>query len=179
MQSLLKDSRGGLSRTSSAQPIENFTQAEMPVARKCKCKAFTLIELLVVVAIIAILTALLVPSVQAAREQAHLTICLSNQRNLALAMGMYVDVFEGYLPGSPNTSGVGPRQFPPDTTVATSAFDYASPLLDFLNTTAPDNRARRQELTRLGVFKCPSNNYESAPWSGPEFIADAADFTTS
>ena len=54
-----------------------------------------------------------------------------------------------------------------------------SPLLGFLNISAPANRARRQELTRLGVFKCPANRYESAPWSGPEFIPDAADFTTS
>ncbi len=131
-------------------------------------------------AIIAILTALLVPSVQAAREQAHLAVCLSNQRNLALAMRMYVEVFEGYLPGSPNTSGVGPRQYPPDTTVATNAFDYASPLLAFLNTPVPANRARRQELTRLGVFKCPSNDYESTPWhNSTDFIADADDFTTS
>ena len=151
----------------------------MPVVSKCKCRAFTLIELLVVVAIIALLASLLVPTVQAARDQAKLTLCLTNQRNLAVAMRMYLDSFDGYLPGSPNTSGVGPRQYPPDTAVATSAFDYASPLLGFLNISAPANRARRQELTRLGVFKCPSNSYESAPWSGPEFIPDAADFTTS
>lgn len=142
--------------------------------------AFTLIELLVVVAIIAMLAGLLVPALQDARARAQLALCLTNQKNLALAMRLYADSFNDALPGSPNTSGVGPRQSPPETTVATNAFDYASPLLSFLNTAVPANRADRQELTRLGVFKCPSNNYESTPWhNSTDFIADAADFTTS
>ena len=162
MQSFPEDSRGGPSLSATLRAV-----------------GFTLIELLVVVAIIALLTSLLVPAVQAARDQAKLTLCLTNQRNLALAMRLYVDCFNGALPGSPNTSGVGPRQAPPETAVATNAFDYASPLLGFLNISAPANRARRQELTRLGVFKCLSNSYESVPWSGPEFIPDAADFTTT
>ena len=141
--------------------------------------AFTLIELLVTVAIIALLTSILVPAIDKAHGLAQQTQCQSNQRNIALAMRMYIDSFNGYLPGSPNTSGAGPRQPTPDTTVATNAFDYASPLLGFLNTSVPANRADRQELTRMGVFKCPANSHESVPWSGPEFIPDAADFTTS
>ena len=140
---------------------------------------FTLIELLVVVAIIALLASLLVPAMEKARGMAQQTQCLVNQHNIALAMCMYVDSFNGYLPGSPNTSGAGPRQDPPDTAVATNAFDYASPLLGFLNMSVPANRADRQELTRLGVFKCPANNYQAEPWIGYQSIPDAADFTTS
>ena len=94
-------------------------------------------------------------------------------------MRFYVDSFDGALPGSPNTSGVGPRQTPPDTTLATNAFDYASPLLAFLNTDVLLNRARRQELTRLGVFKCPANSQQAEPWTGWQSIPDAADFTTT
>ncbi len=179
MQPFPKDSRGGLSPAIPARHIGSFTQAEMPVVSKCKCRAFTLIELLVVVAIIALLTSLLVPAVQAARDQAKLTLCLSNQRNLAVAMHLYVDSFDAALPGSPNTSGVGPRQDPPDTTIATNAFDYASPLLAFLNTAVPPNRARRQELTRQGVFKCPANTQQAEPWTAYQLIPDAADFTTT
>ena len=165
MQLFLKDSLGGLSRAI--------------LARKCIRRAFTLIELLVVVAIIAILAALLVPSLRRARAQAQLAMCLSNQKNLAVAMRMYVDSFNDALPGSPNTSGVGPRQFPPDTTVATNAFDYASPLLAFLNTPVPANRARRQELTRQGIFKCPSDTERAEPWTGSQVVPDAADFSTT
>lgn len=144
--------------------------------------AFTLVEVLVTVSIIAVMAALLVPSLQEARELAHRTQCMANQHNLGLAMQLYVDSFSGCLPGSPNTSGVGPQQDPPDVVVATNAFDYASPLLCFLNSPVPENRARRQELTRLGVFKCPANNQQAEPWSGDtqhvQCVPDAADFRT-
>lgn len=52
-------------------------------------KAFTLIELLVVIAIIALLIAILLPSLDAARKQAKLKACLSNIKNIATSSRVY------------------------------------------------------------------------------------------
>jgi prepilin-type N-terminal cleavage/methylation domain-containing protein len=53
--------------------------------------AFTLIELLVVIAIIAILMALLLPSLNRAREQGKRGACLNNLRQMALGWNLYAD----------------------------------------------------------------------------------------
>ena len=61
-------------------------------------RGFTLIELLVVIAIIAILAAILFPVFTAARAKARQISCLSNVKNLSLAILMYVDDYDGKFP---------------------------------------------------------------------------------
>jgi len=62
---------------------------------------FTLMELLVVLAIIALLLAMLIPSLQAAREQARSAVCLANLRQIGSAMTMYAGDNRGWLPLGP------------------------------------------------------------------------------
>jgi prepilin-type N-terminal cleavage/methylation domain-containing protein/prepilin-type processing-associated H-X9-DG protein len=59
---------------------------------------FTLIEILVVVAIIALLTAILLPSLSRARDQARRAVCASNLHQQMLAMGFYSSDYKGYGP---------------------------------------------------------------------------------
>ena len=59
---------------------------------------FTLIELLVVIAIIAVLAALLLPVLGAAREKARRAVCLSQQKQITLAYLNFAGDYNGYLP---------------------------------------------------------------------------------
>lgn len=64
--------------------------------RRKKTAQFTLIELLVVVAIIAILMSILLPSLSKARTLARSVNCVSNQKQLGVACGMYLSDYQFY-----------------------------------------------------------------------------------
>lgn len=61
-------------------------------------RGFTLIELLVVIAIIGILAAMLFPVFARARESARKIQCLSNVKNIALALEMYLTDYDRFPP---------------------------------------------------------------------------------
>jgi prepilin-type N-terminal cleavage/methylation domain-containing protein len=69
----------------------------MPAPQLRRSTGFTLVELLVVIAIIGILVALLLPAVQAAREAARRTTCLSSLRQMAIALQNHHDA-HGFFP---------------------------------------------------------------------------------
>ena len=62
-----------------------------------KIKGFTLIELLVVIAIIAILAAILFPVFAQAREKARATACMSNLKQMGVALQMYLQDYDGHF----------------------------------------------------------------------------------
>ena len=61
-------------------------------------RAFTLVELLVVIGIIAVLIGILFPALSTARQQAQTVTCLSNLRQMVIAVHNYADAFNGQCP---------------------------------------------------------------------------------
>ncbi len=122
---------------------------------KHRC-GFTLIELLVVIAIIALLVSILMPSLQKAKEMAKDVVCLSHQKNVALAIYLYAEDYEDTLPYG-RSLGARPS-LDWDQRVGRMSEDW-----DPRNATPGDLRAfhngyidLNHNSTTEGTFKCPS-----------------------
>jgi prepilin-type N-terminal cleavage/methylation domain-containing protein len=87
-----------------------------------RAEAFTLVELLVVIGIIAILIAILLPTVNGARKRAAATHCMSNLRQIGQAFVMYSQENRGWIIPSYSMSGV--------TGGATVPLEGWAPILD-------------------------------------------------
>ena len=110
--------------------------------------AFTLIELLVVIAIIAILAALLLPALTAAKQKAWATSCNSNLHQIGLGMRMFADDNNELYPksgtyiqwGQPDPNGSGLRSW------MEQIFSYTG---------------------NTNVYRCPGNVQLAVPLQGP------------
>ena len=102
------------------------------MVKLCTRRGFTLIELLVVIAIIAILAAILMPVFAQAREKARQASCLSNGKQMGLALMMYSQDYDERLPR------VWTSQFGPNN----GARDWKNDILPYTKNTQ--------------IYRCPS-----------------------
>ncbi len=88
---------------------------------------FTLIELLVVIAVIAILAALLLPSLSKARNAGRRAACISNLRQVGVAVHLYAQDNRGRIPYGPTAPPFShPAEFYPSTGSPTSLLSLRS-----------------------------------------------------
>ncbi len=136
-------------------------------------RAFTLIELLVVIAIIAILAAILFPVFAQAREKARQASCLSNLKQMGLAVSMYAQDYEAY----PFMSS--PSNFQPRTRWADYIYPYVKNEQMFICPSVPKNLVNKQwahDQTRL--YGGYGYNYQYLGNSRFPFTAPDAAITT-
>lgn len=77
--------------------------------RVCSRQGFTLVDLLVALAVITVLMAVLMPVALQARNRAHAVTCVSNLRQIGVALGAYADDWRDRLPTLKGTPFAGSR----------------------------------------------------------------------
>ena len=115
---------------------------------------FTLIELLVVIAIIAILAAMLLPSLGRAKLRAHAVSCMNNVRQLQVAWVLYADDNQQRVVSSGYRSPVEP------TAWVNGWLDFIPGNRDNWDETTLKDPARARfapYLQNVGVYKCPAD----------------------
>lgn len=90
-------------------------------------RAFTLVELLVVIAIVAILAALLLPALARAKDSGKKAACISNLRQIGIAIHGYAQDYGGRIPYGPTAPPFShPAEFYPSTGSPTSLLSLRS-----------------------------------------------------
>lgn len=144
---------------------------------------FTLIELLVVVAIIALLIAILLPSLNNARERSKEVTCGANVRSVAMAALLYTQDFTGFLPpaiGEPTrtvASNPRPSRWQHSGNFATPPTDSSYWMGDFLIEAG---------FVNFKNWDCPSNdgagiiyNTATSPWTPVGTVSPGVEFGLS
>lgn len=121
---------------------------------------FSLIELLVAIGIIAILLALLLPAVQAARAAARRLQCRSHMKQIVLAMHNYHGVYGAFPMNTSFTHNVGPLSRSRSWMQGILPFIEKQALYDQINSSESIQFNREVAETAISLYCCPADTHD-------------------
>ena len=128
--------------------------------RRAPAKAgFTLIELLVVIAIIAVLMGILMPALSRVRKQARDVCCLNNLKQIGLAVQMYAQEYDGFVPRAMDHEKA----------------KWVLVFIPFLGT----EYKRVEDYRKVDVYQCPSFPRDGAGLGGRSNADQTVDYVVN
>lgn len=119
-----------------------------------KHSGFTLVELLVVIAIIALLVSILLPSLQNAKEQAKMAVCMTNLRTIYGGLCLYAEDYDGWMPKPAVWWPVSPPTANDDGDI----LSWNKFLTDYPPSTWHNWQAPRVYVESKETYDCPSDD---------------------
>lgn len=148
---------GRIARFSSNKELKEY-EIDHRFKQNLTNKSFTLIELICVISIISILFTMLIPSIDKVRGLSKRSVCISNQRQLGLAIAGFINDSNDYFPSTGTHTSIGGDNITWDDKLG---YGYDGRSLSIADAQLDSLEDDSSTLNISSVYRCPEINYGS------------------